>query len=66
MAKKNKGGRPRKAASEKVRTPARQLGRVDEEAWQELQEAAKKEGKTFTEWAVAILLHAARRTKKRI
>ena len=39
----NKGGRPRKAAEERYRTPQRQLGRVDDEAWETLREAAKRQ-----------------------
>ena len=59
----NKGGRPRKAAEERYRTPQRQLGRVDDEAWETLREAAKRAGKPFSTWAVEVLLRAAKRQK---
>lgn len=61
--KKPRIGRPPKKAGEHVRTPARILGRVDDETWNELQAAANRAGKSFTQWAVEILTRAARRTK---
>jgi hypothetical protein len=39
--------------------PARILGRVDEETWVKLQAAARRDGKTFTTWALGHLLKAA-------
>lgn len=54
-------GRPPKKAGEHVRTPARILGRVDDETWNELQAAASASGKTFTQWALEILIRAAKR-----
>jgi len=39
--------------------PARILGRVDEETWVKLQAAARRDGKTFTTWALDHLLKAA-------
>jgi hypothetical protein len=44
--------------------PARQLGRVSDEDWETLKNAAERSGKTFTQWAVALLLKAARRKQK--
>ena len=55
------GGRPAKPANEIVRTKARQFGRVDDKPWSQLQEAAKAAGKTFTSWALAHLIAAAKR-----
>ena len=59
----NKGGRPRKAVEDRYTTPQRQLGRVDDETWQTLREAAQRAGKPFSQWAVEILLRAAKRQK---
>ena len=64
MKKTSKTGRPPKAAGEKFTTPARQLGRVSDEDWQTLQGAALSQGKSFTAWAVAVLLRAAKRLSK--
>lgn len=61
MTKKSPIGRPPKKAGEHIRTPARILGRVDDETWVQLQAAAKRSGKTFTQWAVDILKRAAKR-----
>ena len=58
-------GRPRKSDSEKFLTPARQLGRVTDEDWGLLQKAAEESGKTFTQWALEILVRNARRQTKR-
>lgn len=55
-------GRPPKRPGEHVRTTVRQLGRVDDETWAILKAAG---GDNFTAWAVAELLKAARRKKKR-
>lgn len=62
--KKKRVGRPPKPEGEKYLTPARQLGRVSDEDWQLLQDAAQKAGKPFTRWAVEILLRNARRQLK--
>ena len=43
--------------------PARQLGRVADDDWQELKAAADKAGVSFTAWAVAVLMRAAKRQK---
>ncbi len=57
----NPNGRPKKQVDEKYITPKRQLGRVDDETWDELKSAAERSGKSFTQWAMEILLRAARR-----
>jgi len=44
--------------------PARQLGRVSDGDWETLKDAAERSGKTFTQWAVALLLKAARKHQK--
>ena len=41
--------------------PCRQLGRVSDEDWQRLKDAAERAGKPFSEWATRILLAAAKR-----
>lgn len=51
-------GRP---VGRKQYDPPRQLGRVPDDVWSELQAAAKKADKPFQTWAVEILLKAARR-----
>ena len=43
----------------------RQLGRVSDEDWTLLKEAAEASGKTFTAWAVPALLKLAVREKKK-
>jgi uncharacterized protein (DUF1778 family) len=53
--------RPPKAQGEKYKTPQRQLGRVSDEDWETLKAAAAKRGETFTAWALAVLLRAAKR-----
>jgi predicted HicB family RNase H-like nuclease len=60
-------GRNKKAPGEAQHTPIRKLGRVDDETWETLRLAAKKQGMTFTKWAVQVLLKAAKKqtiTKK--
>jgi uncharacterized protein (DUF1778 family) len=62
MRKKHAGGRPPKPPGEKYKTPARQLGRVSDEDWALLQQAAAASGEeSFTAWAVAILIRNAKR-----
>lgn len=63
MKKKPKTGRPAKPPGEKYTTTPRQLGRVSDEDWEKLQAASEAAGKTFTAWAVAILLRAAKRSR---
>lgn len=60
----NPEGRPPKKPGESIRQPARQFGRVSEDEWTELQSAAKSSGKSFTKWALEILLRAARRLRR--
>lgn len=64
MKRKPQAGRPAKPPGEKYETPGRRLGRVAEDEWAEMQAAADAAEKSFTEWAVAILLRAARRKTK--
>ena len=45
--------------------PPRQLGRVSDEDWASLKDAAEASGKTFTEWSVPALLKLAAREKKK-
>lgn len=61
MAEKSKVGRPAKPPGEKYETPGRRLGRVADNDWATLQHAAEAAGKSFTQWAVSILLRAAKR-----
>ena len=58
-------GRPATERGAYNPNPARQLGRVSDEDWSELKEAAEAAGKTFTEWALPMLLSKARREKKK-
>lgn len=53
--------RPKKHPRDKYETPGRHLGRVDDDTWHLLVEAAKSQGKTFTQWAVDTLVRAAKR-----
>jgi hypothetical protein len=39
--------------------PCRQLGRVDDEPWDALREAARADGMSFTAWALSFLLPLA-------
>lgn len=60
-----KRGRPEKPEGEKYKTPARQLGRVPDAEWNELQEAVAASGlESFVAWAVPTLLKKARREKQ--
>lgn len=60
MRSKPKRGRPATERGAYNPNPARQLGRVSDEDWTLLKEAAEASGKTFTEWAVGILLKKAK------
>tara|TARA_R110000868_G_scaffold7443_2_gene40418 strand:+ start:71 stop:280 length:210 start_codon:yes stop_codon:yes gene_type:complete len=60
LKKKPKRGRPATERGAYNPHPARQLGRVSDEDWETLKQAAKTSGKTFTQWAVEVLLKAAR------
>jgi hypothetical protein len=44
--------------------PARQLGRVSDDDWDTLKAAADKRGESFTQWALGILLRAAKKELK--
>jgi hypothetical protein len=58
-----KRGRPATKRGAYNPNPARQLGRVSDEDWETLKAAAERAGLPFTQWAVAILLRAAKRQK---
>ena len=60
---KPKRGRPATERGAYNPVPVRQLGRVPDGDWQEVKAAADRSGKTFTQWAIEILLRAAKRTK---
>lgn len=60
MAKPRRG-RPATDRGAYNPNPARQLGRVSDEDWETLKAAAEKRGESFTQWAVAVLLRAAKR-----
>lgn len=60
----NPNGRPPKRPEDRIRSPQRQLGRVDDATWLELTTAAKASGLSFRAWAVDILLKAIRKSKK--
>lgn len=62
---KPKRGRPATERGAYNPHPARQLGRVSDEDWQTLKDAAEKRGESFTAWALAVLLRVARRELKR-
>lgn len=50
----------KKPPGEHYRTPVRQLGRIPDDEWEQLQAAADRAGKTFTAWAREVLMRAAR------
>ena len=56
-----KGGRPVEPRGAYNPDPPRQLGRVSDEEWEMLREAASIENKTFTRWALDILLPKAKK-----
>ena len=56
----NPNGRP-PLAVRKVLDKSRMLGRVSDAEWAELKSAAEKSGKSFTAWALTILLKSARK-----
>jgi hypothetical protein len=56
-----KRGRPATERGAYNPNPARQLGRVSDEDWETLKAASAKRGETFTAWALAVLLRAAKR-----
>lgn len=60
-----KKGRPATERGAYNPNPARQLGRVSEEDWGMLKDAAEKAGVPFTQWALSILLRNAKRQLSR-
>ena len=58
-----KPGRPATARGAYNPHPARILGRVPDEEWAAIKAAAEKSGQSFTAWALAILLRAAKRSQ---
>lgn len=63
MTTKVRKATPKPTNSETM-PPPRQIGRIDDATWDEIKVAAFKSGRTFTEWATSILLHAAREKHK--
>lgn len=61
MTDQPRRGRPPKPSSERYRTPQRQLGRVSDADWQDMQDAAAATGQPFSHWARGVLLRAAKR-----
>jgi hypothetical protein len=61
MIIKPKRGRPPTERGPYNPHPARQLGRVSGDDWRLLRQAAQDSGQNFTQWALAILLDAAKR-----
>lgn len=58
-------GRKPKQPEDRYKTPARQLGRVPDAEWNEIQEAVAASGlDSLVAWAVPALLKKARREKK--
>ena len=62
--KKTKRGRPATERGAYNPHPARQLGRVSDEDWAIIKEAAVASQMTFTQWAVGVLLRAAKSKRK--
>jgi hypothetical protein len=61
---KTKRGRPATERGAYNPHPARQLGRVSDEDWATLKDAATASQMTFTQWAVGVLLKAAKSKRK--
>jgi uncharacterized protein (DUF1778 family) len=57
--------RPAKPKGTHTRTTVRQLGRVDDETWNLIQQAVVASGETFTAWAVEALVRKAKRQSKK-
>jgi hypothetical protein len=57
--------RPAKPKGAHVRTTVRQLGRVDDQTWNLIQQAVAASGETFTAWAVEALIRKAKRQAKK-
>ena len=60
----SKRGRPATDRGAYNPNPARQLGRVSDRDWELLKAAAEQSGEPFTQWALKILLRAAKRAAK--
>ena len=58
-----KQGRPATERGPYNPNPARQLGRISDEDWNELQEACQASGLSMVAWALPTLLKKARREK---
>jgi hypothetical protein len=58
-------GRPATERGAYNPNPARQLGRISDEDWSELKEAADAAGQSMVEWALPTLLKKARRESKK-
>ena len=61
---KTKRGRPATERGAYNPHPARQLGRVSDENWATLKDAAEASQMSFTAWAVGVLLKAAKSKRK--
>jgi uncharacterized protein (DUF1778 family) len=60
-----KRGRPPTSRGAYNPNPARQIGRVSDEDWETLKAAAAKRGESFTQWALGVLMRAAKRELNR-
>lgn len=63
---KTKRGRPATERGAYNPHPARPLGRVSDEDWKTLKDAATASQMTFTQWAIGVLLKAAKSKRKNI
>ena len=58
-------GRKPKPPEDRYKTPARQLGRIPDAEWREIQDAVAASGlDSLVSWALPTLLKKARREKK--
>ena len=64
VTKNPKPGRPPTERGAYNPHPGRQLGRISDEDWATVKDAAKKRGESFTQWAMRVLLRAAKRELK--
>ncbi len=62
--KKPQRGRPATKRGAYNPLPARQFGRISDDDWNELKEAADDAGQSMVEWALPSLLRKARRESK--
>jgi hypothetical protein len=63
--KKPKIGRPPTERGAYNPHPARQLGRVSDEEWEQFKQAAYSEGLKFTPWALGIIRRYIKRAARR-